>query len=228
MPQWRTYDGGGQISAKAPYRPQDIYKSYGNDQKVYGQDTESHLCSVSSFLIWGVCLEPIVIVFNREELAKNVDIWLRLQKVLQAAIPIISRRSLREVFAETAANGIHIPESSTLIVENHLSLQEDLSLIHNCLVIARNMLAMKEVAQDICSATQLDKQVTRLVGVCINVTSKGYDGENVDNLTRGKLNEITELCKLAPWFVRHTTNAPYSQKGASHQSSILSQPNDGQ
>lgn len=130
----------------------------------------------------------------RECLAKNVDIWLRLQKLFRSILPIISRRSLKEVFAETAATGTHLPESSTLIVENYTSLQEDLNLVYNCLVIARNMLAMKEVAQDICSATLLDQEVIRLVGICINVTSKGYDGENVDPQTRSKLNEITELC----------------------------------
>jgi palmitoyltransferase len=59
------------------------------------------------------------------------------------------------------------------------------------------MLAIKEVAQDICAATQLDRQVTKLMVVCINVTSKGYDGENVDPTTRRHLNEITELCKHA-------------------------------
>lgn len=131
----------------------------------------------------------------REQLAKNVDIWIRLQKVLHAALPVIGQRSLKEVFAETAATGTHLPESSTLIVDNYLNLQEDLSLIYNLLVIARNMLAMKEVAQDICSATKLDQEVIRLVGICINVTSKGHDGENVDPQTRSKLNEITELCK---------------------------------
>jgi palmitoyltransferase len=92
--------------------------------------------------------------------------------------------------------GAPVPESSALIAENHATLLEDLTVLNNLLVIARNMLAIKEVAQDICAATQLDKQVTKLMVVCINVTSKGYDGENIDAKTRQNLNEITELCKL--------------------------------
>jgi len=57
------------------------------------------------------------------------------------------------------------------------------------------MLAIKEIAQDICATTQLNRQVTKLMVVCINVTSKGYDGENADPKTRQNVNEIAELCE---------------------------------
>jgi hypothetical protein len=132
---------------------------------------------------------------NREVLAKNVDIWLRLQMVFQAAISTLGKRSLREACAENIQPGVHIPESSTLIAENHATLLEDLTVLNNLLVIARNMLAIKEVAQDICATAQLDKQVTKLIVICVNVTSKGYDGESLDHLTRRNVNEITELCE---------------------------------
>jgi palmitoyltransferase len=139
----------------------------------------------------------LLTLIYREVLAKNVDIWLRTKAALVAVIPTLATRSVREAYAETVPPGGNIPESSTLIAENHESLLEDLSTINNLLVIARNMLAVKEIAQDICAATQLDKQVTKLMVVCINVTSKGYDGENVDPKTRQDLNEITELCEYA-------------------------------
>jgi palmitoyltransferase len=114
--------------------------------------------------------------------------------VFLAAIPTLSRCSLREGYAENIQPGAHIPESSTLIAENHATLLEDLTVLNNLLVIARNMLAIKEVAQDICSTAQLDKQVMKLIVICINVTSKGYDGETLDHLTRRNVNEVTELC----------------------------------
>jgi palmitoyltransferase len=120
---------------------------------------------------------------------------MRLQLVFCAAIPTLGARSLREAFAESAPSNIDIPESSALIAENHATLLPDLGLLNNLLVIARNMLAIKEVAQDICATVQLDAQITKLIVLCVNVTSKGYDGENVDITTRGRLNEITELCK---------------------------------
>src|SRR5882757_3240436 len=120
---------------------------------------------------------------------------MRLYLVFMAAIPTLSTRSLREAFAETASASVDIPESSTLIAENYSTLLEDLTMLNNLLVIARNMLAIKEIAQDICSAVQLDRQITKLIELCVNVTSKGYDGDNVDHQTRSKLNEITELCE---------------------------------
>lgn len=130
----------------------------------------------------------------REVLAKNVDIWMRLHSAFHYAIPAISDRSLRESYAETQQPDFQLPETSTLIADNHASLQEDLTLLNNLLVIARNMLAIKEVAQDICAAVQLHHQITKLIELCVRVTSKGYDGENVDNITRGKVNDIIELC----------------------------------
>ena len=69
--------------------------------------------------------------------------------------------------------------------------------MNNLLVISRNMLAIKETAQEICATVQFDKAVQKLIVLCVNVTSKGYDGENVDEGKRGRLNEITELCKLS-------------------------------
>ena len=57
------------------------------------------------------------------------------------------------------------------------------------------MLAIKETAQEICAAVFFDRAVHELIILCVNVTSKGYDGENVDDSNRGKLNEVTELCE---------------------------------
>lgn len=163
-----------------------------------------------------------------EILAKNVDIWMRLQLVFFHAIPSISDKSLREAYAETASPEFALPETSTLIAENHMTLVEDLNLLNNLLVIARNMLAIKEVAQDICAVTQTDAQIVKLIILCVSVTSKGYDGENVDNLTRSKVNEVTELCMFLPTPVRVMTDVKIRQKTTGYQLAISAQPHDGQ
>jgi palmitoyltransferase len=121
---------------------------------------------------------------------------MRLNLAFHYAVPFLGVRSMREAFAEEAAPDVtNIPESSALIAEHYNTLVEDLTLLNNLLVIGRNMLAVKEVAQDICATVHLDTQVIKLIVLCVNVTSKGYDGENVDSNTRLKLNEVTELCK---------------------------------
>lgn len=130
----------------------------------------------------------------RESYGKNVDIWMRLRCTLYSAIPVLGRRSLRGSYGDTASN-TDIPESSFLIAENHASLTMDLTLINTLLLLARNMLAIKRVAQDLCSAVHFDRQIIKLIALCVNVTSKGYDGENVGSGAREKLTEVTELYK---------------------------------
>jgi hypothetical protein len=58
------------------------------------------------------------------------------------------------------------------------------------------MLAIKETAQEICAAVGFDTEVKRLIELCVQVTSKGYDGENVPNEERPKLLDVTELCRF--------------------------------
>lgn len=83
-----------------------------------------------------------------------------------------------------------------LILKNYMDLIQDLTLLNHLMVISRNMLAIKEIAQELCAAVQFNKVVNRLILLCVNVTSKGYDGENVDEKSRIRLNEVTEMCKF--------------------------------
>jgi hypothetical protein len=92
-------------------------------------------------------------------------------------------------------SSLDVPESAGLILKNYAELVSDLHYLNSLLVISRNMLAIKETAQEICAAVGFDKTVNKLIVLCVNITSKGYDGENVDEGSRVKLNEVTELCE---------------------------------
>ena len=133
----------------------------------------------------------------RETLAKNVDVWMHLQKIFNTAVVLLEKRSLRQINSSDVASAHEVSDSAELILGNYDALREDLHYLNNLLVISRNMLAIKEVAQEICAAVMFDKAVHKLIVLCVNVTSKGYDGENVDEARRGKLNEITELCEFS-------------------------------
>lgn len=134
---------------------------------------------------------------GRETLAKNVDIWKHLKNIFVSAITLLESRSLQKTnTVEGEASAHDVSESAELILKNYDVLREDLHYLNNLLVISRNMLAIKETAQEICKAVGFETEVHRLIVLCVNVTSKGYDGENVDEGRRGKLNEITELCKF--------------------------------
>lgn len=126
---------------------------------------------------------------------------MHLQKIFNRAVPLLETRSLRQPQPTDVAESDHdVSQSAELILSNYDVLREDLHYLNNLLVISRNMLAIKETAQEICAAAQFDRAVQKLVVLCVNVTSKGYDGETVDEVRRGKLNEITELCELLALF----------------------------
>lgn len=131
----------------------------------------------------------------RETLAKNVSIWMRLKRIFYFGVPLCERRSLSSSHhdANTGPNQ-EVAESASLILKHSTYLCEDLHLLNSLLVISRNMLAVKETAQEICAAVGFDGEVKRLIELCVQVTSKGYDGENVVNEDRNRLMEVTELC----------------------------------
>lgn len=136
----------------------------------------------------------------RENLAKNVEIWTRLKKIFDLAIRTLFKRSLRDPrpgLDNTVSDDIDVLEITDLILKNYDTLVEDLHYLNNLLVISRNMLAVKETAQEICARVQFDKTVHELIILCTNITSKGIEGEIVDDLKRGKVNNITELCKFS-------------------------------
>src|SRR5689334_5880301 len=93
--------------------------------------------------------------------------------------------------------GVSTQESTALIVLNHASIKEDLGTLIKLMHIARNLLvnAEPEIPQDICAAVHFDQMVYQTIGLCVSVTSKGYDGEILDEAQRLKLADITELCQ---------------------------------
>lgn len=90
---------------------------------------------------------------------------------------------------------------------NHASIKEDLTTLIKLMHIARNMLVNvePEVPQDICAAVHFDQMVYQTIILCVNVTSKGYDGEILDEVQRSKLTEITEHCE---WHIRTAHERP--------------------
>lgn len=150
----------------------------------------------ASSCLWIESVWEAEMCFTRENLAKNVDIWMRLNMIFKRTIPILNRRSLHQEHHDHAGHdGLDVPESASLILKNYAELVSDLHYLNSLLVISRNMLAIKETAQEICAAVGFYKTVNELIVLCVNVTSKGYDGENVDEGSRVKLNEVTELCE---------------------------------
>ncbi|KAL6409663.1 hypothetical protein AUP68_06046 [Ilyonectria robusta] len=134
----------------------------------------------------------------REALSRNVAIWIWLTRIFAAAIPSLTARSVGPLSSlNDPDKGVTPQESTALIVMNHASIKEDLGTLIKLMHIARNLLvnAEPEVPQDICAAVHFDQMVYQTIILCVNVTSKGYDGEILDETQRLKLGDITELYK---------------------------------
>jgi hypothetical protein len=138
----------------------------------------------------------VLTLILREALARNVAIWIWLTKIFAAAIPSLTTRSVGPLSSlNDPDKGVSPQESTETIVKNHASIKEDLTTLIKLMHIARNLLvnAEPEVPQDICAAVHFDQMVYQTIILCVNVTSKGYDG--VDDSQRAKLAEITEHCE---------------------------------
>ncbi|OTA56318.1 hypothetical protein K449DRAFT_387696 [Hypoxylon sp. EC38] len=137
----------------------------------------------------------------REVLSRNVRVWIWLRRAVCAAICDLNEKSLgvrSEPFVQTRFLDITTPEVTALIIKNYVSLKEALQMLNKLMHIARNLLVTTdpEVPQDLSAAIHFDHEVYEAICLCVNVTSKGIDGEMPeDEASRAKLNEITELCK---------------------------------
>ncbi|PFH55724.1 hypothetical protein XA68_17728 [Ophiocordyceps unilateralis] len=134
----------------------------------------------------------------REALSRNVAIWIWLTRIFAAAIPSLTTRSVGPLSSlNDPDKGVTPQESTALIIMHQASIKDDVANLIKLMHIARNLLvnAEPEVPQDICAAVHFDQMVYQTIILCVNVSSKGYDGEILDDAQRLKLTDITELYK---------------------------------
>ncbi|KAI0968191.1 hypothetical protein F4678DRAFT_205861 [Xylaria arbuscula] len=137
----------------------------------------------------------------REILSKNIRIWIWLRRAISAAICDLNEKSLgvrSEPFVATRFIDITTPEVTALIIKNYAPLKEALQMLNKLMHIARNLLVTTnpEIPQNLSATINFDHEVIEAICLCVNVLSKGIDGEMPeDDASRVKLNEITELYK---------------------------------
>ncbi|KAK8120974.1 hypothetical protein PG999_005094 [Apiospora kogelbergensis] len=137
----------------------------------------------------------------RETLSSNLRVWLWLRRAICAAICDLNEKSLgirSEPLVPTKFLDVTTQEVTALIIKNYVPLKEALQMLIKLMHIARNLLVTTEpeIPQDLSAAINFDHEVYEAICLCVNVTSKGIDGEMPeDDASRVKLNEITELYK---------------------------------
>ncbi|KAL5611775.1 hypothetical protein BROUX41_000650 [Berkeleyomyces rouxiae] len=155
---------------------------------------------------------------RRTTLAKNVSIWISLTRVFGSAVSELANRSLGPPPSLVDHDRRITPqESNALIVSNYVSLKEDLHLLIKLMHIARNLLVTSEpeIPQTLCAAVVFDQSLFQIILLCINVASKGSDGEMLDDISQANLIEINELFKKLlvvslqqahNWIAKHDRN----------------------
>lgn len=136
----------------------------------------------------------------RETLAESVELWIWLRRCFSAAIPSLTTRSISNDPDKGTSSESTPHEGTTLIVKNYKTLKDDLQMLIKLMHIARNLLVVPEpeIPQDLCAAAEFEDVLYETITLCINVTSRAYDGDILDDTARHQLSEISELCK-SPW-----------------------------
>src|SRR4051812_2557938 len=123
-------------------------------------------------------------------MARSVETWLWLSRIFAAAIPGLTTRSIGPLASlKDPEKGVTAQESTALIAKNYGSLKEDLQLLWKTMNVARNISAIAEtqIPQDICAAVQFDQVLYQTIILCVNVTSKSYEGNDPEDPARERL-----------------------------------------
>ncbi|MCJ1397432.1 copper transport protein [Xylographa trunciseda] len=111
----------------------------------------------------------------RQFLAESPEIWKELEMCFAQAMPEIERESFISVDAANEANGA---SNADVMLANQVNLTKDLERLNDLLMIARNMLATTNKAQNLAATSAFDKQVIKYIDLCVRVTARGYDGDS--------------------------------------------------
>ncbi|PKS11408.1 hypothetical protein jhhlp_003171 [Lomentospora prolificans] len=147
----------------------------------------------------------------------NVEMWVYLRKIFQAAIPSLANRALGPLEGPDVAASY--PQSANLIVKNFATIKEDVQILDILMQIARNVLVSdsRPVPQDLCAASRFDKMAYKTIVLCAYVTnnSKAPGSEDTTAESFEKVLEIHDLFKRLlvttlqqthNWVVGHSWN----------------------
>ncbi|KAI9781731.1 MAG: copper transport protein [Geoglossum umbratile] len=109
----------------------------------------------------------------RSALGFNFKTWERLYSVFREGIVALMQSSFPQANPlSPTVNGT----SSALISANFATLIKNIERLTDLCTVARNMLATKELAQDLASLSRVERQIMMLIDTSVRVTARGYDG----------------------------------------------------
>lgn len=104
---------------------------------------------------------------------------------------------------------------ANLMVQNSTTLLKDLERIKDLVTLTRNMLTTSPISQDFAAEAGFDKQILKLLEVCIRVTVRGYDGEpggRSETIYTSTVNSFKNLLVTCLQFLHNLTNGNDNRK----------------
>ena len=133
---------------------------------------------------------------SRNALGFNFKTWERIHSVLREGIVALMQNSFPQANPlSSTANGT----SSALISANFTTLLKNIERLTDLCTIARNMLATKELAQDLASLSRVEKQIMMLIDTSVRVTARGYDGpiDGCDRQSQERWQKVVKACRFS-------------------------------
>ena len=131
---------------------------------------------------------------SRSALGFNFKTWERLYSVFREGIVALMQSSFPQVNPlSPTVNGT----SSALISANFTTLIRNIERLTDLCTVARNMLATKELAQDLASLSRVEKQIMMLIDTSVRVTARGYDGpiDGCDRQSQERWQKVVKACE---------------------------------
>jgi hypothetical protein len=148
----------------------------------------------------------VLLVEHRCALGFSFVSWSQLADVFRVGIVALMQSSFPQANPlSSTVNG----SSFALISANFASLIKNIDRLNDLCIIARNMLATKEIAQDLAAKAKFENQVLMLIDTCVRVTARGCDGpiDGGDRQSQERWQKVVAACTFS-YFSTCCRNLP--------------------
>ncbi|KAI9702850.1 MAG: copper transport protein [Candelina mexicana] len=110
----------------------------------------------------------------RQALGSSLDVWIELSAVLDKAVKILEKNSFA---SESPISDQWQGSSSLLIASQYTTILKHIAVIQDHMAVAKAILFQSDLAQNLAAQAKVDRQVLRLIDVCVRVSARSYEGQ---------------------------------------------------
>ncbi|KAI9709660.1 MAG: hypothetical protein M1812_007638 [Candelaria pacifica] len=111
---------------------------------------------------------------HEQVLGSSLEVWIELSTVLDKAVNILEKHSFA---SESPISDQWQGSSSLLIASQYTNILKYIAVILDHMSVAKVILFMSDVAQNLAAQAKVDRQVLRLIDICVRVSARSYEGQ---------------------------------------------------